>query len=265
MANPGPAHIIAIRRVLRYLAGTKHMVIIYRCAHTWRHQLYVTADADHVGAAEADHVEFEWMGSHAGRSHDIVGVQGSRRQAVTAISSTESELYSVLLCGLDCVYLRRMMDMMDYKQSGAGQQRMHLPVQHSRDLVLWCIVRRPSYNQYQLSVVWICLLCDFTRTRTQWIPRSETWWNCCCLTILLKKNCQAQGVSLDTRHTAISSIGSSFIQWKRYIVQPLTFFHYATKSDSSRHWHAFLHRHRHRQTQMDTQTHMHTRTHYWIR
>jgi len=76
------------------------------------------------------------MGSHAGRSHDIVGVQGSRCQPVTAISSTESELYSVLLCGLDCVYLRCIMDMMDYKQSGEGQQRMHIFVQDSRDLVL---------------------------------------------------------------------------------------------------------------------------------
>jgi len=35
---------------------------------------------------------------------------------VTAIISTESEFYSVSLCGLDCVYLRRMMDMMGYKQ-----------------------------------------------------------------------------------------------------------------------------------------------------
>jgi len=43
----------------------------------------------------------------------------SKRQAVTAISSTESEFYSVLLCGLDCVYLRRMMNMMGYKQRKA--------------------------------------------------------------------------------------------------------------------------------------------------
>jgi len=40
----------------------------------------------------------------------------SKRQPVTAISSTENEFYSVSLCGLDCVYLRRMMHMMGYKQ-----------------------------------------------------------------------------------------------------------------------------------------------------
>ena len=34
-------------------------------------------------------------------------------------SSTESEFYIMSLCGLDCVYLRCMMNMMGYKQSGA--------------------------------------------------------------------------------------------------------------------------------------------------
>ena len=43
----------------------------------------------------------------------------SKRQPVTAIGSTESEFYSVSLCGLDCVYLRRMMDMIGYKQIAA--------------------------------------------------------------------------------------------------------------------------------------------------
>ena len=38
---------------------------------------------------------------------------------MTAISSTEGELYSVSLFGLDCVYLRRMMDMMGYTQIAA--------------------------------------------------------------------------------------------------------------------------------------------------
>jgi len=42
-----------------------------------------------------------------------------KRQPVTAISSTESEFYGVSLCDLDCVYLLRMMDMMDYKQRTA--------------------------------------------------------------------------------------------------------------------------------------------------
>ena len=41
----------------------------------------------------------------------------SKRQPVTAISSTDSESYSVSLYGLDCIYLQRMK--MGYKQSRA--------------------------------------------------------------------------------------------------------------------------------------------------
>jgi len=40
----------------------------------------------------------------------------SKRQPVTAISSTESEFYAVSQCALDCVYLRRVMELMGYKQ-----------------------------------------------------------------------------------------------------------------------------------------------------
>ena len=43
----------------------------------------------------------------------------SKRQPVISISSTESEFYSVSLCGLDCMYLLRIMDMMGYKQIAA--------------------------------------------------------------------------------------------------------------------------------------------------
>jgi len=43
----------------------------------------------------------------------------SKRLPVAAISSTESEFYSVSLCLSDCVHLCRMMDMMGYKQRTA--------------------------------------------------------------------------------------------------------------------------------------------------
>jgi hypothetical protein len=41
----------------------------------------------------------------------------SKRQPVTATSSTESEFCAVSQCALDCVYLRWMLDMMGYKQT----------------------------------------------------------------------------------------------------------------------------------------------------
>ena len=51
MANPGPTHITAIRRVLRYLAGTGQLGITYRRTEDGgANQLYATTNADHAGA-----------------------------------------------------------------------------------------------------------------------------------------------------------------------------------------------------------------------
>jgi len=40
-----------------------------------------------------------------------------KRQPVTVISSTENEFYSVSQCALDCVYLRRIMELLGYQQT----------------------------------------------------------------------------------------------------------------------------------------------------
>jgi hypothetical protein len=41
----------------------------------------------------------------------------SKRQPVTAMSSTESEFYSVSQCTVECVYLRRLMEQIGYTQN----------------------------------------------------------------------------------------------------------------------------------------------------
>jgi len=40
-----------------------------------------------------------------------------KHQPVTTISSTESKFYSVSQCALDCVYLRRTMELLGYEQT----------------------------------------------------------------------------------------------------------------------------------------------------
>jgi len=57
MSNPGPTHIAAVKRILRYLAGTRSLDITYRRgavdpsgARTAPNQLSASADADHAGA-----------------------------------------------------------------------------------------------------------------------------------------------------------------------------------------------------------------------
>jgi len=116
MANPGPKHIVAIQRVLRYLAGMRSPGLTFRVTRTTSahaNQIYATAHADHAGADDGRSVS-EW----AVLLNGAMVSWASKRQPVTAISSTESEFCSVW-CGLDCVYLHCTMNMMSHKQIGA--------------------------------------------------------------------------------------------------------------------------------------------------
>jgi len=122
MSNPGPVHIAAAKRILRYLAGIRSLGITYKRGamdpgllsvgvETDPNQLSASADADHAGANDR---------SVSGWAIMLAGAMiawSSKRQPVTAISSTESKLYSVSQCALDCVYLRRIMELLGYQQT----------------------------------------------------------------------------------------------------------------------------------------------------
>ena len=120
MSNPGPTHIGATKRILRYLPGTRSLGITYKRGvvdpsllsigmETGPNQFSASADADH-GADDRRSVS-GWVIMFAG----TMIVWSSKRQPVTAISSTESEFYSVSQCALDCVYLRRIMQILGYE------------------------------------------------------------------------------------------------------------------------------------------------------
>jgi len=95
--------------VLRYLAGTRCLGITYRrSAGTEVNQLWATAasaDADYAGADDRRSVS-GWAVLMAGAMVNWV----SKRQPVAAISSTESEFYSMSLCSLDCVHLEQVLN-----------------------------------------------------------------------------------------------------------------------------------------------------------
>ena len=123
MSNPGPTHVAAARRILRYLAGTRSLGLTYRRAAadpalasvgkaSEPNQLSASADADHAGGKDRRSIS-GW----AVMLNGAMVTWSSKRQPVTAISSTESEFYAVSQCALDCVYLRRVMSMMGYQQT----------------------------------------------------------------------------------------------------------------------------------------------------
>ena len=115
LSNPGASHVAAAKRIMRYVAGTADQGIVYRRSEDPRvaNVLTASADADHGGADDRRSVS-GWVVMLNG----AMVSWASKRQPVTAISSTESEFYSVSQCAMECVYLRRVMSLLGYEQSG---------------------------------------------------------------------------------------------------------------------------------------------------
>eukprot|EP00961_Rhodomonas_salina_P253451 3425452-Rhodomonas_salina.1 len=86
MSNPGPEHVAAAKRILRYLKGTKVQ------------KLTVTGYVVLLNGAAVS-----WQ---------------STRQQVTALSTAEAEYYavSVQVAGTDVTYMRRIMEDLGFKQ-----------------------------------------------------------------------------------------------------------------------------------------------------
>eukprot|EP00961_Rhodomonas_salina_P029175 393454-Rhodomonas_salina.1 len=103
MANPGPSHVAAAKRVLRYAKGTREVSITFTKDTTTANQLYAFVDADHSGDPEGRRsvTGFCVMLNGGAISWE------SKRQKVTALSSAESECYTASACGCEIFYLRQ--------------------------------------------------------------------------------------------------------------------------------------------------------------
>jgi transposase InsO family protein len=115
MSCPGPSHIAAVKRILRYLQGTKEGSLVYERQPTSDAlRLYAYVDADHAGDPE----------SRLSVSGYIVYLSGapilwaSKRQQCSAISSSESEFYAASTLGLEVQYMRRLLDQLGCTQTG---------------------------------------------------------------------------------------------------------------------------------------------------
>jgi hypothetical protein len=112
MSNPGPSHVAAAKRILRYAKGTMDEGITYTHREANGNQLYAFADADHAGDPE---------GRRSVTGYAVMLNGGaisweSKRQKLTALSSAEAEYYAASAAACDIAYLRRVMLMMGFEQ-----------------------------------------------------------------------------------------------------------------------------------------------------
>mmetsp|Transcript_35255 Transcript_35255/g.89043 ORF Transcript_35255/g.89043 Transcript_35255/m.89043 type:complete len:353 (+) Transcript_35255:2642-3700(+) len=106
MSNPGEAHVQHVKRILRYLACTKHLKLQYRRNVTHPNKLIGFVDADHAGNPE-DRIS---ISGYIFFCNGGAVSWSSKRQPIVALSSSEAEFYAASLAGCEVEYLRRLMD-----------------------------------------------------------------------------------------------------------------------------------------------------------
>eukprot|EP00961_Rhodomonas_salina_P156358 2104964-Rhodomonas_salina.1 len=112
MSNPGPEHITAAKRILRYLKGTKGQKLMYMRQPPETANLICYADSDHAGDPDT---RLSVTGYVVLLNCAAVSWQ-SERQQVTALSTAEAEYYAALVAGTDVTYMSRIMEDLGLKQ-----------------------------------------------------------------------------------------------------------------------------------------------------
>eukprot|EP00961_Rhodomonas_salina_P203744 2749096-Rhodomonas_salina.1 len=114
MSNPGPSHMIAARRILRYLAGTASLGITYVAQPKSRENLlWGFADADHAGDPDTRRSVTGYVTMMGGAAISWA----STRQAVVALSSSEAEFYAASAAGCDVSHCRMILEQLGIKQT----------------------------------------------------------------------------------------------------------------------------------------------------
>jgi len=117
MANPGPSHVQAAKRILAYLKGTKDKKLTYTRSldPTVANVLSCYADSDHAGDPDSRRSVTGFVCMLNGGAVSWQSV----RQQVVALSSAEAEYYAASVAGTDVTYIRRFLDEVGYPQGRA--------------------------------------------------------------------------------------------------------------------------------------------------
>mmetsp|Transcript_30285 Transcript_30285/g.62397 ORF Transcript_30285/g.62397 Transcript_30285/m.62397 type:complete len:629 (+) Transcript_30285:1137-3023(+) len=117
MSNPGPSHVAAAKRILKYLQGTKTKGLTYtRTDDTSRANVLTSyADSDHAGDPDSRRSVTCYVNLLNGAAVSWQSV----RQQVVALSSAEAEYYAASVAGTDVQYVRRLTEELGYAQPGA--------------------------------------------------------------------------------------------------------------------------------------------------
>ncbi|RDY10937.1 hypothetical protein CR513_04463, partial [Mucuna pruriens] len=106
-------HFLAANHILRYLQGTQNLGIFYKDGGN--EELFAYTDSDYAG-------DFDDRKSTSGYAFMLGGgvlSWASKKQPVVSLFTTEAEFTAATLCAYQCVWLRRILEHLDYCHKGA--------------------------------------------------------------------------------------------------------------------------------------------------
>ncbi|CAL1353733.1 unnamed protein product [Linum trigynum] len=119
MENPTRQHMLAAKRVIRYLKGTLSMGVWYKRRNEETKLLGYT-NSNYAGDVD------DWK-STSGYTFFLVGgvvSWASKKQLVVTFSTTEVEFVVTSFCAAQCVWMRRVLEQIGWKKSVAGATKM---------------------------------------------------------------------------------------------------------------------------------------------
>ncbi|CAM8947820.1 unnamed protein product [Rhodiola kirilowii] len=113
MSSPKEDHMLAAKRVLRYLKGTTDLGLFYKKEADPKLKAYTDTDSDYAG-------DVDDRKSTSGYVFLMSGAAvcwSSRKQAVVTLSSTETEYVAATSCACHCVWAKGMLDQIQMTNS----------------------------------------------------------------------------------------------------------------------------------------------------
>nr|XP_027086538.1 uncharacterized protein LOC113708274 [Coffea arabica] len=113
MENPTELHLLATKRILRYLQGTRNLGIYYKKGEK----------SNLVGYTDSDYAGDQDDGRSTSGYVFMLGIGAicwsSKKQPIVTLSSTEAEFVAATACACQAIWMRRILEELRFKQYGA--------------------------------------------------------------------------------------------------------------------------------------------------
>lgn len=113
MERPREAHLLAAKRILRYLQGTKNFGLFYKKGE--RTDLCGFSDSDYAG----DMDDRKSTTGYVFMFGSAVVSWSSKKQPIVTLSTIEAEFVALTACACQAIWLKRVLEELHFKQDGA--------------------------------------------------------------------------------------------------------------------------------------------------